>query len=409
MLPPAPAATIAFQSPNACNLCHKDKTPQWADQWVRKWRKRDYQEAVLHRGGLIQAARKGDWRRLPEMLEYVSRQNRDAVFAASLINMFRNSGDPRVVPTLIKASQDSSPLIRAAAVEALQIAPGKETLQALIAATGDSYRLVRLHAAASLAGFPELSLTDAEKKSMEAATQEYLDSMLSRPDQWHSHYNLGNYYLVRNEFGQAVSAYETALGMEPKAVMAMVNKSMAYARMGDTQNAHETLKKALKAVPDSAVVNFNLALVEAQENDLQAAEKHLRAALKADLQMGEAAYNLCVILSRDRLDEAIDYCRKAVEIRPDQPRYAYTLGFYQQQNGDMKGASEVLERLLSTYPIYADGYLLLGAIYEKQGKRAQAVKTYNRGLTPKNVPERYRILLKLRLENLKSDGGPEGS
>jgi len=106
MQPPSPSATIAFQSPNACNLCHKDKTPQWADQYVRKWRKRDYQAVALHRGVLIQAARKGDWRRLPEMLEYVTSRDRDAIFAASLIHMVQNSEDPRVVPVLIKASQD---------------------------------------------------------------------------------------------------------------------------------------------------------------------------------------------------------------------------------------------------------------------------------------------------------------
>ena len=35
MLPPTPSATIAFKSPNACNACHKDKTPQWADTWVK--------------------------------------------------------------------------------------------------------------------------------------------------------------------------------------------------------------------------------------------------------------------------------------------------------------------------------------------------------------------------------------
>ena len=32
MLPPAPAATMKFGSPNACNLCHKDKDAAWADQ-----------------------------------------------------------------------------------------------------------------------------------------------------------------------------------------------------------------------------------------------------------------------------------------------------------------------------------------------------------------------------------------
>ena len=31
MLPPTPAATLKFKSPNACNLCHKDKSASWAD------------------------------------------------------------------------------------------------------------------------------------------------------------------------------------------------------------------------------------------------------------------------------------------------------------------------------------------------------------------------------------------
>jgi len=46
MLPPTPAATTAFKSPNACNLCHKDKDAAWADQWVRQWRERDYQAPI---------------------------------------------------------------------------------------------------------------------------------------------------------------------------------------------------------------------------------------------------------------------------------------------------------------------------------------------------------------------------
>jgi len=403
MLPPAPAATMAFQSPNACNLCHKDKAPLWADQEVREWRKRDYQAAVLHRGGLIQAARAGNWRNLTEMLEYITSQNRDEVFATSLIGLVQASGNPRVAPVLMKASQDSSPLIRAAAVEALQLFPGKETTQILIAATGDSCRLVRIRAAATLAGYPELSLNDAEKGSVKAATREYLDSMLSRPDQWNSHYNLGNYYLVRGELEQAISSYKKALSMEPRAVLAMVNEAICYGRMGDTENAHEALKRAFKIDRGSAVVNFNLALMKAQTNDLQAAEEHLRTALKANPQMAEAAYNLCVILSKDRIDEAVDFCQKAVEIRPDVPKYAYTLAFYFKQKGDLSESSEVLERLLATYPFYVDAYLLLGEAYEKQGKRAEAVNAYYRGLSIDSMPQQYRVQMKLRLEAMRRD------
>ena len=340
MLPPTPAATTAYKSPNACNLCHSDKDAAWADKHVREWRTRDYQAPLLKRASLIDAARKRDWSKLPEMLDYVASKDRDEVFATSLIRLVPASGDPRVVPVLFKAMKDPSPLMRAAAAQALQNVPTKESVQALVEATGDEYRLVRVRAAASLAGYQDLPLNETDKKRVAAANEEYLASILSRPDQWDSHYNLGNYYLDRRDFKQAVASYETALNMEPHGVLAMVNQAMAYARMGENQKANDALQKALKVAPDNAAANFNLGLLKAEENDLTAAEKHLKAALKADPQMAQAAYNLCVILSKDRPDEAVDFCRKAAEIRPDQPRYAYTLAFFHQQKGDLAGAAE---------------------------------------------------------------------
>jgi hypothetical protein len=50
MRPPMPAASIAFNSPNACNLCHPDKDGHWADKLVREWRTRDFQAPVLRLG-----------------------------------------------------------------------------------------------------------------------------------------------------------------------------------------------------------------------------------------------------------------------------------------------------------------------------------------------------------------------
>ncbi len=407
MLPPVPTATLAYKSPNACNICHKDKTAQWADEWVRKWRKRDYQASILHRANLISAARKRDWSMLPAMLDYVTSNDRDEIFATSLIRLVTASGDPRLVPVLYKAIKDPSPLMRAAAAEALQNVPTNESVRALVDATGDDYRLVRVRAAASLAGYQNLPLKDAEKKRVEAANEEYLASILSRPDQWESHYNLGNYYLARGDFRQAVDSYDTALKIEPHGVLAMVNEAMAYARMGQNQKANDALLNALKVAPDNAAANFNMGLLKAEEGDPAAAEKHLRAALKADPQMAQAAYNLCVILSKDRIDEAVEFCRKAAEIRPDQPRYAFTLAFYQQQKGNLPGAASVLDGLITKYPAYADAYVLLGGIYEKQGKKEEAEGVYNKGLAVEGIPDQYKVRMKVRLEALK--GAPPDS
>ena len=67
---------------------------------------------------------KRDWQKLPEMLAYMTSKERDEVFAASLIRLTMAAPDERLRPTLLKAIQDPSPLVRAAAAEALSVRPG---------------------------------------------------------------------------------------------------------------------------------------------------------------------------------------------------------------------------------------------------------------------------------------------
>lgn len=132
---------MQFGSPNACNFCHKDKEAAWADCNVRQWRTRDYQAPILHRASLVDAARKRDWQKLPEMLAYITSPGRDEVFATSLMRLTMAAPDEKVRPTLLKAIRDPSSLVRTAATEALSVRPNQESYQALVAAAGDSYRL----------------------------------------------------------------------------------------------------------------------------------------------------------------------------------------------------------------------------------------------------------------------------
>jgi len=406
MRPPAPAATIQFHSPNACNTCHADQSPQWADEWVRQWRKRDYQAPVLHRAALIDAARKRDWTRLPEMLNTITDKNRDEVFANSLIRLLRASDDERIAPVLLTAMKDPSPLIRSSAAESLGMMPSIEGAQALVAATADDTRLVRIRAAQALAGLPgmKLQMSEPYASSVRKATEEYLASITVRPDQWSSHYNLGNYQLTKGDLPSAVSSYETAIRFDPTEVIPRVNLAMAHARKGDTAQADEALGKALALEPDNAEANFNMGLLKAEMNDRPQAENHLRRAFTADPRMAPAAYNLCVMLADGRLDEALGFCRKAAELRPREPRYAWTYAYYQNQKGDAQAAAATLEGLVQRQPGFADGTLLLADIYNRQGDRKRAEIVYNQALGSNALNPRDRARIEAALNALKSQG-----
>jgi len=359
MLPPVPSATLAFKSPNACTLCHTDEEASWADALVKKWRTRDYQAPFLKRALLVDMARKRDWTKLSEMLAYITDPKRDEVFATALIRLIPPRQDQEVHSALLVAAKDPSPLVRGAAVEALGRLPSVESLQALVEATGDEYRLVRVRAAAGIASFPKMTVPAAYQAQVNKANNEYLAALTARPDQWTSHYNLGNHLLAQGKAGEAIPSYQTALRLEPQAIPAKVNLAIAHAQRGEPDAAEKTLLQALQLAPDNAAAHFNLGLLRAEQSDPQAAEKHLKKAFVTDPQMDQAAYNLCIITAKDRIDEAVTWCRKAVDLRPQDAKYAYTLAFYLKEKGDKVEATKILNTILEKYPRHKDAERLL--------------------------------------------------
>jgi tetratricopeptide (TPR) repeat protein len=368
MRPPMPAASIAFKSPNACNICHKDKDARWADDFVRKWRTRDYQSPVIHISALIEAGRKRDWNRLEEMLSYVANKDRDQVYAASLIRLLMSCHDEKKWPVLIKALNDPSPLVRAAAAEGLQHYLTPESVEALLKTTRDEYRLVRIRAAASMAALPAEYIPEQHRNNFQGALNELKSSLMARPDDFGSHYNLGNYSMNLREYKKAAASFETASKLRPDAIVPYVNASMAYVNLGDKKKAEGSLRKALKIEPENAAANFNLGLLMAELGRMKEAEHALMTAFMADPQMAQAAYNLCIILARDRIEEAIGFCKKAYEIRSDDPKYAYTLAFYLYQKGDRDEAVRTLTAIIEKYPGYKDAEMLLMEISKKEKK-----------------------------------------
>ena len=398
MRPPTPAVTMAYESPNACNICHTDQDAAWSDQYVREWRSRDFQAPVLHRAGLIYAARKKDWTRLDGMLGYISSQERDDVFSASLIRLLRSCDDERKWPVITAMLNAPSPLVRASAAESLtgHLTPG--AVEALSKATRDEYRLVRIRAAATLAGYPRERLETQARRDLDRAVAEFEDSMRVRPDDYASHHNLGNFYLDRQDIARAIASFENAIRLQPKSVLPLVNASIAYARGGRIDRAEEALRKALQLEPTNPVANLNLGLLLGEQGRKREAELALRAALNSDSNSAAVAHNLGVLLAQDRMEETLVLCRRAYQLSPDEPKYAYTLAYYLNQTGDRNGAVAILERMVSRKTADANSYFLLGEIFERQGKTESAIRVYRKAAADENLSLEDRAVFTSKIQ-----------
>ncbi|MBM4046524.1 MAG: tetratricopeptide repeat protein, partial [Planctomycetes bacterium] len=401
MRPPAPAATLAFKSPNACNLCHQDKDAAWSDDWVRKWHGDGRQRTVLERARLVDAARKGDWSRLPDMLAQITIAGRDEALANSLIRLLRACEDDRMWPAILKSLNDPSPLVRSSAAETLERRLTPEAIDALGKAARDEYRLVRVRAAQALARVPAASLSAQARKDVEGAMAEFMASAQSRPDDWASQYNLGNFHMARNDPARAVACFAAAAKLDPTSVPVRVNASLAYNALQQNDKAEASLREALKIEPASAAANFNLGLLLAELGRMDEAEAALRAAMKADLKMAAAAYNLGVLAAgRKNLDEAILWCRRAYDLRPHETKYGYTLGFYLYQKPNADESIRVLRQVIEREPADASPYALLAEIYERLGRLDDAKSLCERAATSRTLSPADRQRFEARLAEL---------
>jgi len=391
MRPPAPAATLAFKSPNACNLCHTDEGAEWADEHVRQWHDKDYQQPILETGNLVNAARRQDWKNLDNILEYLGRPDRDEVIATSLIRLLRTSDSEKQWPVIMAALQnDPSPLVRAAAAGILDARLTDDSLKVLLNATRDEYRLVRIRAATSLARVPSEMVPQSDQQALAAATAELKAALGAHPDDYVSHYNLGNFHMDRRDYPQAISAFEAAIKLRADYLPPYVNASLAYNASGDNDKAEASLKAAIRIDPNSVAAHLNLGMLLAEQGRMGDAERAFRDALKSDPNSAVAAYNLGVMLAKDRMPEALDWCRKASILQPENHRYVYTYAFYLRQSGSVEQAVRVLRGITDKQVPYAEAYFLLGDIYEKQQQFSKAADVYSAALALPGISEQQR-------------------
>ncbi|MHC5158011.1 MAG: ammonia-forming cytochrome c nitrite reductase subunit c552 [Planctomycetota bacterium] len=389
--PPMPEATIRFGSPNACNQCHADKSPQWANDIVKARPNGDYQQETLAWAQLIKDARAGNWTHIDKMYHYIKTEKAGEVVTTSLIRLLGSCVLESKVPVLLEALRSESALVRSAAAIGLSGYTTAPVKAALLKACEDEIRLVRINAANALVAFPPdqlvYQLSAQEKTAFANAEAEYVTSMTSRPDNWSDHYNLGNYYQEKGQATAALDSYETAARLYPESIMPLINSSVLYASVGNLAKAEENLKKVIAFDPDNEAANVNLGLLLAEQGRAAEAENALKTALKAGPKPNPlAAKNLSVLVAqRGDLDGAVTYARMAYKGRPEAPDYGYILAYYQLQNGQTPDAKETLQQVIQSHPGYITAIRLLADIYLREGSKEKALQVYQAALKAKGL------------------------
>ena len=211
----------------------------------------------------------------------------------------------------------------------------------------------------------------------------YLHLIDKNQDSAAAHNNLGYLYVMSNvKLDLALEHCKKAVGIDSDNPVFLDSLGCAYYKNRDVKKAVETLKKAYNINPNSKDVNEHLAEIYLQQNNNEDAIKHLEFIVTTDPKNALAANNFGYVLCEagTRLDEALKYCRTAVEAEPSNAVYLDSLAWAFFKNNKLTEATETIARAIKSDPNIGALYIHRGDMLFTADKVQQAIDDYARGM-----------------------------
>jgi len=361
---PRPDQSVALGVPNACTRCHADRKPEWAAAKAQAWYGRSpngYQRFAT----AFHAAETGGG--AVRLLADIARDPRepDIVRASAMAQFPREVARSHAGMEAVKlALGNGDPLVRRAAVTALESLPPAERLTLALTPLSDPSRLVRIEAARVLAPIRPETLDQASRAAYERAAADFVAVQRTNDDRPEARTNLGTYFATRGRVTAAETELRAALALDPTFVPAYVNLADLYRAEQREPDVRRVLAEGLTTAPDDASLHYSLglALVRAQ-----------------------------------RTTEALTHFARAAARAPDNARFVYTYAVSLHSTGKPREAIAVLDKALRRHPNDRDVLMALAAFNRDQGAFDQALR-YAERLAQQypDDPEARQLLAQLR-------------
>ncbi|NQX87873.1 MAG: HEAT repeat domain-containing protein [Halioglobus sp.] len=342
---PRPDLSLVLGTPNACNQCHQDKTPQWALHALREWGVQ-FRDTGRHPARAFALADQGDNRVAPQLANIAADTNVAPVWRANAMEALGRIGGRVALQTAAQLLYDDDPLLRASTVRALEFLPPHQRLQLLQALFNDDIKTVRMEIAAALAEVPLNQLPSAQAAALEALFEEYVRTLELDADMPGVQLQLGIYYLNRDDAESAQQSYREALRINPQFIPAYLNLADLLRAQGKDVDAHQVLQAALAIDSGNGPVLHALGLLETR---------------------------------RGKPARALDYFKQAAELESASTRHRFVYAIALHDLGKPTQAIAQLEQLLRITPRNEDVLLALSNYHAELGQSEQA-RIYARSL-----------------------------
>jgi Flp pilus assembly protein TadD len=168
----------------------------------------------------------------------------------------------------------------------------------------------------------------------EAEIEHWRDVVLREPGNVEARRRLARVLESQGASALAVEQLETARAQQPEDVPLVVEYAHALTAMRRFDAAEKELRRVLKFQPDNADIHLGLGIISLRRGLYTQADLELKRATELDPGSGTALYYRADALNQlSRVDEALDLLARAAQLQPEQPRSYYLMGILYDKKG----------------------------------------------------------------------------
>jgi tetratricopeptide (TPR) repeat protein len=310
---PRPDLTLSLGTPNACNDCHRDRSPAWAARAVRKWYPGG-QWTKSHYGAVLRAGRRREAGAAEALAALAADGTQPGIVRATAVSLLSGVPGRTAASALEKAVADPDPLVRLGAASALDPLEPRERLRIGGRLLGDAVRAVRVEAVVPLADVPLDSMTEDQRVAFDRALDDFFQVQWTNAERPEAHVNLGVLYVTQGRLEEARRAYDAALRIGPWFLPAYANLADLLRLQGRDDEGEKVLRAGLKVDSSNAALHYALGLLLVRQKRQAEATEELARAAKLAPDDAHIAYVYAIALhSAGRTDHALAVLRRAHE------------------------------------------------------------------------------------------------
>lgn len=344
---PRPDQSVEYGTPNACNNCHEDQSDEWAANAIENWygpnRKFHFSDALLpvHNGSL---------EALPDLARIIGDTSIAEIAQATGLWLMGSIPAPESNQKILEALKNEHPIIRHAAVSAMERFSVEDRLRYLSPLLQDTIKAIRANTAYIMADVSEKLMSEQKRLAFQKAIKEYEEVLAVQADFPNGQLMKGQFYEKKSQPALAEKAYRASILQDPYLPTPHFNLANLYYRQNKLDSAEIQFKKVIELQADAADVYYSLGLLQVERKKLEEAAANLQQA--AELGNSPRYYynwGLC-LQYLNKPAEAEQVYQKALELFPDSPDNSYALAILYLQQQRNSEARRLINFLVKNYP-----------------------------------------------------------